>query len=171
MSVYAEAVSGHEDLGGRRDQRRMRRCGRGWKPVELLAMILGFILFWPIGLGILAWKIWQKRSGYEGDIATFTQEKWQEAGMRNWSMKQNCGMRREGWGRGPFAMRSTGNVAFDDWRDAELARLEEERQKLVAAEAEFNQHLENLRRAKDREEFDRFMSERRKAQGGDTGTH
>ena len=42
-----------------------------------------------------------------------------------------------------------------------LARLEEEHQKLVAAEREFASYMENLRRAKDREEFDRFMSARR----------
>ena len=57
-------------------------------------------------------------------------------------------------------MGSTGNRAFDEWRATELARLEEERQKLVAAEREFASYMENLRRAKDREEFDRFMSAR-----------
>ena len=30
---------------------------------ELLAMILGFVVFWPIGLTILFLKIWQKREG------------------------------------------------------------------------------------------------------------
>lgn len=67
-----------------------------------------------------------------------------------------------GFGRGPweFRGRSSGNVAFDEWREAELARLEEERQKLAAAEREFVDFMENLRRAKDREEFDRFMAAR-----------
>eukprot|EP01037_Dinobryon_pediforme_P034486 gene34486-40406_t len=57
-------------------------------------------------------------------------------------------------------MRPTGNVAFDEWRDAELTRLEEARRKLDAAQQEFAEYMENLRRAKDREEFDRFMSQR-----------
>ena len=39
-------------------------------------------------------------------------------------------------------MGSTGNRAFDEWRAAELARLEEERQKLVAAEHEFAEFME-----------------------------
>ncbi len=47
---------------------------------------------------------------------------------------------------------STGNIAFDDYRETTLKRLEEERQ-------EFSQFLERLRRAKDQDEFDRFMSE------------
>ena len=37
--------------------------GEPWKPVEILAMILGFIVFWPIGLAVLGWKFWQKKSG------------------------------------------------------------------------------------------------------------
>ena len=43
----------------------------------------------------------------------------------------------------------TGNVAFDDWREAELTRLEEERRKLDEARAEFDEYLRELRRAKD----------------------
>ena len=154
-----------EDASQRPDD-RTRGCGRRhgppWKPVELLAMILGFIVFWPIGLGVLFWKMWQKKTGYEGDIADFVQDKWQNSQAWSWAA---CGPARAGFAGGPwqragFRMRSTGNRAFDDWRDAELARLEEERQKLVAAEREFAEYIENLRRARDREEFDRFMHDR-----------
>ena len=49
---------------------------------------------------------------------------------------------------------SSGNKAFDDYRDATLKRLEEE-------EREFRAFLERLRQAKDKSEFDQFMSERR----------
>ena len=62
-------------------------------------------------------------------------------------------------------MGSTGNRAFDEWRAAELARLDEERQRLIAAEREFADYMENLRHAKDREEFERFMTERQSRQG------
>jgi hypothetical protein len=54
---------------------------------------------------------------------------------------------------------SSGNAAFDDWRDAELARLDEERKKLDEMRREFDQHMRDLRMARDREEFDRFMAE------------
>ena len=49
--------------------------GEPWKPVEILAMVLGFIVFWPIGLAVLGWKFWQKKSGYPGDIISFGREK------------------------------------------------------------------------------------------------
>ena len=50
-------------------------------------------------------------------------------------------------------------MAFDEWRQAELARLDEERRKLDEAQREFAEYVEAIRRAKDREEFERFMAE------------
>src|SRR4029453_2948556 len=50
--------------------------GEPWKAVEILAMVLGFIVFWPIGLAVLVWKKWQPKSGYPGDIISFGREKW-----------------------------------------------------------------------------------------------
>jgi Protein of unknown function (DUF2852) len=50
--------------------------GEPWKPVEILAMVLGFIVYWPIGFAVLGWKFWQKKSGYPGDIISFAREKW-----------------------------------------------------------------------------------------------
>jgi hypothetical protein len=55
---------------------------------------------------------------------------------------------------------STGNVAFDAYRQNVLARLDEERRQLDAQAAEFSEFVKQLRRAKDQEEFERFMSSR-----------
>ncbi len=129
-------------------------------------MVLGFIVFWPIGLAILLWKLWQKRTGYQGDIVSFGREKWDT--MMNYTWPYGS----QHWGSAPrnrygarAGMGSTGNLAFDDWRASELERLEEEYRKLVAAEREFADYMDNLRRARDREEFERFMNERRSQQG------
>ncbi|MEW6437426.1 MAG: DUF2852 domain-containing protein [Pseudomonadota bacterium] len=150
-----------------------------WKPIEIVAMVLGFILFWPIGLAILFAKIWQKKSAYAGDLPSFVSDKMQQKFREKWEQKMGrhgFGMRRQdfyNWSFGPCGDRrgmargrwqwkpdSTGNLAFDEWREAELARLEAEREKLRAAEQEFTTFAENLRRAKDREEFERFMNQR-----------
>jgi len=127
-------------------------CGpnisRPWKAVEIAAMVFGFMVFWPIGLAVVGWKFWQKKSGYPGDLVNFVQEKWQKSSRwTSYSLGQGFD--------------SSGNSPFDDWREKELARLEEERRKLAAAEQEFASFMANLRRARDREEFDRFMNERR----------
>ena len=65
--------------------------------------------------------------------------------------------RHHGFGR-------TGNIAFDDWREKELERLAEERRKLDETLKEFDSYARELRRAKDQEEFDRFMADRDRAQ-------
>ena len=107
--------------------------GEPWKPVEILAMVLGFFVFWPIGLAVLGWKFWQKKSGYPGDIISFGREKW--GSWANWTRgSERWGFAVNKWPASGFGMGSTGNRAFDEWRAIELARLEEERQKLVAAE-------------------------------------
>ena len=94
-------------------------------------MIVGFIIFWPIGLGILAYLIW---SGKMHD--------WKGQTCRHWR-----GRHRNRHGR------QTGNTAFDAYRDQTLKRLEEEQQA-------FEEFLDRLRRAKDQQEFDQFMTER-----------
>ncbi len=129
-----------------------RRCGASrWTPFELVAMILGFIVFWPIGLAILAYKFWQRKTGSE-DLQGFMAHKWREA-RTPWSGPWGSSWRP-----------TSGNAAFDEWRAAELARLEEERRKLENAQREFAEYLDNVRKAKDREEFERFMAERRNRQ-------
>lgn len=142
---------------------RARRCAASWRPLEIAAMVLGFMVFWPTGLAILGFKIWQRQTGYQGSMATAVRQGWSYAESRCGAFSQTFGgqWRSEGAGfRGFGGFGGTGNSAFDDWRKAELARLEEEHRKLEAAEREFADFLRNLRQAKDREEFDRFMRER-----------
>ena len=40
-----------------------RSGGSHWSAFEIIAMVLGFIVFWPIGLAILGYKFWQRRYG------------------------------------------------------------------------------------------------------------
>jgi hypothetical protein len=112
---------------------------RRWHPVELASMIVGFVLFWPIGLAILGWK------------------KWTGAGRSRRDDRQSPDVSR---GLGS----DTGNSAFEAFKQAELARLEAERLKLHQAQADFGAYLERLKQARDREEFDRFMGERSEGQ-------
>ena len=58
---------------------------------------------------------------------------------------------------------SSGNRAFDDYREATLKQLEEDQR-------EFNAFLEQLRRAKDQQEFDAFMTDRMRRKQEENGT-
>lgn len=181
MTAYSNTSGDTSGWGSNQEGQPWRggRCrpGHSWKPLEIAAMVLGFMVFWPIGLAVIAFKIWQKRTGYGGDLTTFAQEKaeWARNACSGWQGVERDirnGMRR-GWSPGGpnrGGMRPTGNSAFDEWRAAELSRLEEERRKLEDAEREFAEHIDQLRRARDREEFERFMNARRGRGAGDMPT-
>ena len=132
-----------------------------WTPVELVAMVLGFIVFWPIGLAVLGYKYWQSKMGGP-DLQTVATGAFNTArsAMRGFPQSSGASWAPAGtWARG-FTT-ATGNAAFDEWKSAELARLEAERRRLEDAHREFAEWVETVRKAKDREEFDRFMQERR----------
>lgn len=114
-----------------------------WTPATIALMVLGFFVFWPLGLAMLAYILWGDRLG---DVKS----EWNRVSDSLFGNVRSTG----------FSHARTGNVAFDDWREAELARIEEERRKLDEARDEFDAYLRELRRAKDQEEFDRFMAER-----------
>jgi hypothetical protein len=121
------------------------------KGAWIAAMVLGFILFWPIGLALLAYMIWSKRM-FNG--CSSRQARHHRDAARN-------------HGRA-HGFRSSGNTAFDAYKADTLQRLEEEQKA-------FEEFLERLREAKDKAEFDQFMEdqarrsrEARPAGDGDT---
>ncbi|MCP5086373.1 MAG: DUF2852 domain-containing protein [Rhodobacteraceae bacterium] len=99
------------------------------KGAWLAAMILGFIFVWPIGLAILFYMIWSKRMS--------------RSFFCNRSSQRHV------------ARHSSGNTAFDAYRDDTLKRLEDE-------QTAFQSFLQRLREAKDKTEFDSFMDDRAK---------
>ena len=123
-----------------------------WTPATIARMVIGFVVFWPLGLAMLAYIIWGDRlDGFKRDVNRATDGIF--AGCRRGADKAHR------WGN---SSSRTGNVAFDDWREKELARLDEERRKLDETLAEFDEYARELRRAKDQDEFDRFMADRNK---------
>ena len=124
------------------------------RPAWIALMVLGFVLFWPVGLAILAYLIWSRRMGCSHGARGEWRQRWKD-------MKRDFrAQRREerhayrhgegnGWREGP-----SGNSAFDEYRAETLKRLEAEQQ-------EFYAYLDRLRHAKDKAEFDQFMAEHR----------
>ena len=136
------------------------------RPAWIALMVIGFIVFWPIGLGILAYLIWSGRmgcgwSGHRGDIEQWrarATDKVNRAAARWERKRERWEERMQHWtGHREHGLRPSGNHAFDEYREEALRRLEEEA-------TEFRSFLERLRAAKDRAEFDEFMRERRNRQ-------
>ena len=99
------------------------------KGAWIAAMVLAFILVWPVGLALLAYMIWSKR-------------------MFSGSCRNRMTMTRHA----ATTLRPTGNSAFDAYKADTLRRLEEEQDR-------FEAFLDRLRDAKDKAEFDQFMNE------------
>jgi len=118
------------------------------KPAWIAVMVLGFIVFWPIGLAILAYLIWSGRMACGRGRGP---GRWYNTDARNG--------RAGGWWSARRQPETSGNSAFDEYREETLRRLEEEQQ-------EFFAFLERLRHAKDKAEFDQFMADRRRNPGG-----
>jgi len=126
------------------------RYGPPWHPGMIVLTILGFVLWWPLGLAMLFFILWSKGMlcwGHGGAHWQNKMERMQE------KMDRMRGKMERAWGPA-----SSGNRAFDDYRTETLRRLEDE-------EKEFREFLTRLRAAKDKAEFDQFMSERRNRSG------
>lgn len=123
-----------------------RRPGRGW---EIAGVILAFVFFWPAAFAYIGWKL----LGYP--VPT----EWKAFFDRNFTRAFDAPR--------PVFRGGTGNLAFDEYRGSELARLEAERRRLDEEAQAFGAFVEELKRAKDREEFDAFMA-RRRAEGPTT---
>lgn len=105
------------------------------KPAWITVMVLGFVLFWPVGLAVLFYLLWSGRMG-----------SWKCRGRKAW--------RRAG------LHRPTGNAAFDEYRDETLQRLEEEQREFSSFlerlrhakdKAEFDQFMKERRASADGE--------------------
>jgi hypothetical protein len=134
------------------------------RPAWIALMVIGFIVFWPIGLAILAYIIWSGRMGCSPRYGTDVQD-WRNRAMSRWERKRERWERHmQRWGdRRGSHFTQTGNRAFDEYRDEALRKLEEEA-------TQFRDFLERLRMAKDRQEFDQFMNERSNRPAGSPPT-
>lgn len=126
MTYYTETAPQHTMGWFSRTEAWLDARGKGaW----IAAMVLCFVFFWPVGLALLAYMIWSKKM-----------------------FKSSCRTNRKSCGFGGRT-RSSGNTAFDAYKEETLRRLQDEQEA-------FEAFLERLREAKDKAEFDRFMDER-----------
>jgi len=142
----------HFDRCSRADwrERHSRFPEAVWHPVPIALMILGFVLWWPIGLALLLLLVASRKMGRWNDPG-----RWQEKMQRmQWKMERMRSRMEHGFGGPRDSGRPSGNRAFDEYRQDMMHRLEEE-------QAAFKDFLDRLRQAKDKAEFDQFMSEHR----------
>lgn len=133
-----------------------------WHPLHVVAVIAGFMIWWPLGLAALAYFIWGDR---------FPREKVRDGFERAKAEFTGFGRDYRGYGFAGQGWSGTGNAAFDDYRRETLRRLEEERRRIEEEGRAFAEFVANLRRARDKEEFDRFMAERNASRNNGGGSN
>jgi Protein of unknown function (DUF2852) len=129
----------------------------GIHPLAIVAIVLGFVFWWPIGLMLLLMMKW---SGQMGCWGRRNNQAWANGNgggngcgpFQGWAPWKSWSGQQQQTAQPQTA--TSGNHAFDEYRAATLSRLEEEQK-------EFGSFLERLRFAKDKAEFDQFMAERR----------
>ena len=103
-------------------------------PVWILAMVGGFIAWWPIGLLVLAYILWSTSMARENG-------QWLDR------VKGALGL-------------NSGNAAFAAHKKSVLNDLEKQRQKLAEDERAFAAYMDKLRMARDEAAFNDFLKER-----------
>ena len=135
-----------------------RGCGLSsmgrWSAWEIGAMVAGYVVFWPLGLIalFLKWKNGEMWKGSADTAAPWASFKAPDLSGWNWKGQASS-----------YGFAGSGNAAFDTYKREQLKRLDEERRRLEDEQKAFRDFVERLRRAKDQDEFDRFMNERRAA--------
>jgi hypothetical protein len=136
-----------ENMGNQksRHSRKGGFCGKGncakgnWSGINIAAMVIGFILFWPLGLVVLYWNITGRNIK---DLPPAIQEKWNAvfSGVKN--HKDSDG----------------GNSVFDEFQQTQYDRIHEIKEEIKSRASSFRIFKSDAKRQADEVEFKDFMS-------------
>ena len=126
--------------------RRARKgcCTKGnWSGINIAAMVIGFVVFWPLGLLILYWNI----KGREvKDLPRAIQQKWSAMVSGSWSPSKS-----EGSSNGE-------NTVFDEYQQTQFDRITEIKDEIKNRARSFKDFRSDTKRREDEAEFKEFMS-------------
>lgn len=125
---------------------RGRCCGRGanWSGINIAAMIVGFFVFWPVGLFVLFWIL----AGRDlGELPQWINRQWSRM-TEMWNSSD--GFSKDG---------SSDNVVFNEFQQTQYDRVREIKEEIKQRSHRFAAFRANAKRRVDEEEFNRFMSD------------
>ncbi len=119
-------------------------CTKGnWSGINIAAMVIGFIVFWPLGLLILYWNI---KGRNVKDLPRAVQQKWSAMVNGSWSPSNNIDS-------------SNGeNTVFDEYQQTQYDRIVEIKDEIKNRARSFSDFRSNAKRRADEDEFQEFMS-------------
>ncbi|WP_316367795.1 DUF2852 domain-containing protein [Candidatus Thiodiazotropha sp. CDECU1] len=118
----------------------MGSCGRGhWSGANIVAMVLGFILFPPLGFIVLLWTI----LGHPiQELPGWVRDKWNQMFRKN-----NAGTYKD-----------SENIVFNEYQQTQYDRIREIKEEIKKRTEAFRSFRFDAKRRKDQEEFDEFMA-------------
>ena len=113
-------------------------CAR-WSAANIVGMVIGFMIFWPLGLAILAWIL----SGRQvRDLPAATRDLWARF-FSNGEARFHKG---------------TDNIVFNEYQQTQHDRISEIKNEIRERARRFSEFREDIQRRRDQEEFERFMA-------------
>ena len=119
---------------------RGRGCSGGhWSAANIAAMVLGFIIFAPIGFVILVWSI---LGNPVQELPSWVRYQWNRIFRSN-----SAG-----------SVKNEDNVIFNEYQQTQHDRIREIKDEIRKRAEAFREFRANSQRRKDRQEFDDFMA-------------
>ncbi len=115
-------------------------------PLRIAAIVVGFVVFWPIGLALLVWTLWRDQIRQSGVYRKIT-------GCRR---EHGNGQMR----RSAFRARRPSNSALAAYLETEQQRLQAEQEKLAELVKAFEAFKEAESRSADKSDFEAFLKQR-----------
>lgn len=118
------------------------KCGN-WSGINIAAMVLGFVFFWPVGLIILFWIL---TGNHVKDLP--------QAIRYHWSNLSGYWRATDGFSNG-----KSDNVVFNEYQQTQYDRIHELKEEIKSRAQRFKDYRANAKRHADEEEFNQFMSD------------
>lgn len=121
-----------------RASRRGGKCGGNWSGTNIAAMVVGFVIFWPVGLMVLFWIL----SGrHVQDLPGAIRQQW-----------------RSFFGNGREPVEAVDNVVFNEYQQTQYDRIREIKEEIKGRAQRFRDFRMDAKRRADQEEFNQFMA-------------
>lgn len=130
-------------MGSERRQSRFRSggCRRqgNWSGINIAAMVVGFVFFWPVGLVVLFWIMTGRNVR---DLPAAVQSIWARF-FGNWGSER---------------MSANDNIVFNEFQQTQYDRIAEIKGEIRDRAKRFDDFRNDAKRRADEAEFNQFMA-------------
>ena len=109
-----------------------------WSGMNIAAMVIAFVLFWPVGLVVLYWNI---KGRDVRDLPAAVQAKWSSM----------VGSKRN-------VENASGNSVFNEFQQTQYDRISDIKEEIKNRARSFKEYRSDAKRREDEKEFKDFMS-------------